>query len=48
MRLGGRRVNDPINRGKLSVEDILVTSSNMGTTKLALSVPKAFLLDRFF
>lgn len=48
MRLGGRRVNDPINRGKLSVEDILVTSSNMGTTKLALSVPKTFLLDRFF
>jgi cell division protein FtsI (penicillin-binding protein 3) len=48
MRLGGRRVNDPINRGKLSIEEILVTSSNMGTTKLALSVPKAFLLDRFF
>ncbi len=48
MRLGGRRVNDPINRGKLSIEDILVTSSNMGTTKLALSVPKTFLLDKFF
>ncbi len=48
MRLGGRRVNDPINRGKLSIEDILVTSSNMGTTKLALSVPKNFLLDKFF
>jgi len=48
MRLGGRRVNDPIDRGKLSVEDILVTSSNMGTTKLALSVPKNFLLDKFF
>jgi len=48
MRLGGRRVNDPINRGELSIEDILVTSSNMGTTKLALSVPKNFLLDRFF
>ena len=48
MRLGGRRVNDPINRGKLSIEDILVTSSNMGTAKLALSVPKNFLLDKFF
>ena len=48
MRLGGRRVSDPINRGKLSIEDILVTSSNMGTTKLALSVPKTFLLDKFF
>ena len=48
MRLGGRRVNDPINRGKLSVEEILATSSNMGTTKLALSVPKNYLLDKFF
>ena len=48
MRLGGRRVSDPINRGKLSIEEILVHSSNMGTTKLALSVPKNFLLDKFF
>lgn len=48
MRLGGRRVSDPINRGKLSIEDILVTSSNMGTTKLALSVPKDYLLNKFF
>jgi len=48
MRLGGRRVSDPINRGKLSITDILVHSSNMGTSKLALSVPKEFLLDKFF
>nr|WP_310740306.1 penicillin-binding transpeptidase domain-containing protein [Colwellia sp. BRX8-9] len=48
MRLGGRRVGDPINRGKLSITDILVHSSNMGTTKLALSVPKEFLLNKFF
>jgi cell division protein FtsI (penicillin-binding protein 3) len=48
MRLGGRRVSDPINRGKLSIEDILITSSNMGTAKLALSVPKSYLLDKFF
>ena len=48
MRLGGRRVADPINRGKLSITDILVHSSNMGTTKLALSVPKEYLLDKFF
>jgi len=48
MRLGGRRVSDPINRGKLSLEEILITSSNMGTTKLALSVPKNYLLDKFF
>jgi len=48
MRLGGRRVSDPINRGKLSIEEILIHSSNMGTTKLALSVPKDYLLDKFF
>ena len=48
MRLGGRRVSDTKNRGKLSLEDILVHSSNMGTTKLALSVPKEYLLDKFF
>nr|WP_322787103.1 penicillin-binding transpeptidase domain-containing protein [Thalassotalea agarivorans] len=48
MRLGGRRVSDPINRGKLTLPEILATSSNMGTTKLALSMPKEFLLDRFF
>ena len=48
MRLGGRRVSDPINRGKLSIEEILITSSNVGTTKLALSVPKDYLLTKFF
>lgn len=48
MRLGGRRVSDPINRGKLTIEEILTTSSNMGTTKLALSVPKDYLLTKFF
>ena len=48
MRLGGRLVKDPYNRGKLNLQDILVTSSNMGTAKLALSMPKQFLLDRFF
>ena len=48
MRLGGRRVSDLVNRGKLSLEDILVYSSNMGTAQLALSVPEEFLLDKFF
>ncbi len=48
MRLGGRVVSDPIPRGKLSLEEILIHSSNMGTTKLALSVPKEYLLDKFF
>jgi cell division protein FtsI (penicillin-binding protein 3) len=48
MRLGGRRVSDLVNRGKISLEDILVYSSNMGTAQLALSVPEEFLLDKFF
>lgn len=48
MRLGGRRVSDPINRGKLSLEEILIHSSNMGTAKLALAMPKEYLLDKFF
>ncbi|GAA5139258.1 peptidoglycan glycosyltransferase FtsI [Thalassotalea piscium] len=48
MRIGGRRISDPINRGKMSPEDILIQSSNMGTSKLALSLPKDFFLDKFF
>ena len=35
MRLGGRRVNDPINRGKLSVEDILVHFIKHGHHKIS-------------
>jgi cell division protein FtsI (penicillin-binding protein 3) len=45
MRLGGRRVSDPINRGKQSLTDILVNSSNMGTSKIALSLPKQYYLE---
>jgi cell division protein FtsI (penicillin-binding protein 3) len=48
MRLGGRRRSDPRYRGDLSLTDILVHSSNMGTTRLALSMPKEFFLDKFF
>ena len=48
MRLGGRRVSDPINRGDLTMEEVLIHSSNMGTAKLVLSMPKEFLLDKFF
>lgn len=48
MRLGGRRVSDPINRGELSLAEVLVHSSNMGTAKLALGLPKEYLLDKFF
>lgn len=48
MRLGGRRVSDPINRGDLTLEEVLIYSSNMGTAKLALGMPKEHLLDTFF
>ena len=48
MRLGGRRIGDPINRGELTMEEILIHSSNMGTAKLALAMPKEILIDKFF
>ena len=48
MRLGGRRVSDPRNYGKQSLTEILINSSNVGTSKLALSLPKEFYLDKFF
>lgn len=48
MRIGGRTVSDPRNLGELSLTDILIHSSNMGTTKLALSLPKEFYLSKFF
>jgi cell division protein FtsI (penicillin-binding protein 3) len=48
MRLGGSRVSDPRYLGKITLSELLVNSSNMGTTKLALSVPKNYLIDKFF
>ncbi|KGK01175.1 peptidoglycan D,D-transpeptidase FtsI family protein [Thalassotalea sp. ND16A] len=48
MRIKGGRVSDTRNNGKLSLTEILKKSSNMGTTKLALDVPKDFLLGKFF
>ncbi|MBA6288114.1 penicillin-binding transpeptidase domain-containing protein [Colwellia sp. MB3u-4] len=48
MRLGGSRVSDPRYLGKITLSELLVHSSNMGTTKLALSVPKNYLIDKFF
>ncbi|GHF79434.1 peptidoglycan D,D-transpeptidase FtsI family protein [Thalassotalea marina] len=48
MRLGGRRVSDPRSYGKQTPEDILVNSSNLGTSMLALSLPKEFFLDSYF
>lgn len=48
MRLGGSLVKDPRNLGELSLPEIIQHSSNMGTSKLALSVPKQFLLDTYY
>ncbi|WP_334030126.1 penicillin-binding transpeptidase domain-containing protein [Alteromonas sp. P256] len=48
MRLGGSLVKDSRNYGELSLEEIIQHSSNMGTSKLGLSVPKNFLLDTYY
>lgn len=46
--LGGRRVKDHHNNGKLTLAEILKKSSNVGTTKLALELPKENFLDAFY
>lgn len=38
MRLGGRRVSDPTNRGEQSITEILQNSSNMGSSRLLYSL----------
>jgi cell division protein FtsI (penicillin-binding protein 3) len=48
MRLGGSIVDDPRNYGELDLTSIIRKSSNMGTSKLALAVPKQFLLDLYY
>lgn len=48
MRVGGKVVRDGKNNGVLTIQQILQKSSNMGTTKLALSVPKEHLLDTYY
>jgi len=48
MRLGGRRISDPRNRGMMSLADVLKYSSNMGSTKLALSTPKESFLSLYY
>ncbi|MBU2916812.1 MAG: cell division protein FtsI (penicillin-binding protein 3) [Psychrosphaera sp.] len=48
MRIGGSRVSDPRNRGQISLADVLKYSSNMGSSKLALSTPKESFLDIFY
>jgi len=48
MRVGGSMVRDSRNYGELDLTGIIRKSSNMGTSKLALSVPKQFLIDQYY
>ncbi|TDF39344.1 peptidoglycan glycosyltransferase FtsI [Alteromonadaceae bacterium M269] len=48
MRIGGSFVSDPRNYGELDLTGIIQKSSNMGTSKLALQVPKEHLLDTYY
>ena len=47
-RLGGSRIEDARNYGKLSITEIIQHSSNMGTSQLALSMPKEVLIDFYY
>ncbi|MFT4937355.1 MAG: cell division protein FtsI (penicillin-binding protein 3) [Paraglaciecola sp.] len=48
MRVGGSLVKDSRNYGELDLTGIIRKSSNMGISKLALSVPKHYLIDLFY
>ncbi|TLU66721.1 peptidoglycan glycosyltransferase FtsI [Thalassotalea litorea] len=48
MRIGGRRVSDPRPYGEQTLADILKNSSNMGSTRLALDMPKDYFIGKFF
>ena len=47
LRLGGRRVSDPRNRGALTITQILENSSNVGTAKIALAAGINNMLDTY-
>src|SRR5690554_3404650 len=47
MRLGGRRVSDPRNRGEQTITQILENSSNVGTAKIALAAGIDSMLDTY-
>ncbi len=48
MRVGGSLVKDMRNYGELSLAQVIQYSSNVGTSKLALSLPKQILLDTYY
>ncbi|WP_394130669.1 peptidoglycan D,D-transpeptidase FtsI family protein [Shewanella maritima] len=47
MRIGGRQVRDSSNNGDMSLSRILVRSSNVGISKIALSMPVQQLLGTY-
>jgi cell division protein FtsI (penicillin-binding protein 3) len=47
-RIGGSRIEDARNYGKLSITEIIQHSSNIGTSELALSMPKEVLIDFYY
>jgi len=47
-RLGGNRVRDSRNLGEVNVATIISKSSNVGVSKMALSVPKQIFLSSFY
>ncbi|QDF65677.1 peptidoglycan glycosyltransferase FtsI [Shewanella sp. SNU WT4] len=48
MRIGGRQVRDSNNYGEMSLAKILVKSSNVGVSKLALAMPVEQLLGTYY
>lgn len=48
MRVGGAYVRDPRNYGILNLTEIVKKSSNMGTSKLAFSIPRRQFLDTYY
>ncbi|OIQ48507.1 MAG: peptidoglycan glycosyltransferase FtsI [Gammaproteobacteria bacterium MedPE] len=47
-RLGANTVRDPRNYGKINIATIIAKSSNVGVSKMALSVPKEQLLTSYY
>lgn len=47
-RVGGSRISDGRDYGKLSITEIIQHSSNIGTSELALSMPKEVLIDFYY
>ena len=45
MRVGAKLVEDPVNRGRISVARILAKSSQVGITKMALAMPEHAVFD---